>query len=81
MKFTKQQLRKLVKRGTWIQVHWDDQPDTVELVISTPHWGDPYETTIETFQPTEHSGWITHPQVVAVLGQVKVPKPVSICRK
>lgn len=74
--YTKKQLTRLVRAGTWIRVIWDDGPPTTELVIENPNWRDRGDVEIETFVPNEQRdpcAGVVHSQIVAVLGQLVAP--------
>ena len=77
---TKKVQQRQVKRGVWVQVKWLDQPDTVELVLHTPDWRERGEVDVETFSMSDPNSWVTHNQIVAVLGKVQVPRLPTYCR-
>lgn len=66
--YTKKQLSKLVVPGVWVELKWDDAPNSVELVVERPDWKQAGDVDITTFCPARGSVWShpTHHQIVAV---------------
>lgn len=75
--YSKKELARKVKVGTWIGVYWEDAAPTVELVIEKPNWKEAGDVCIETFCPNAQrdlGSGVVHTQIVKVLGQLVVPE-------
>jgi hypothetical protein len=83
--YTKKELKRLLRPGTWVQVRWDDAPDSVELVIAKPDWaGQTGDVDVDTisfgrdFLVKINTPY--HGQIVHVFEGVKVVPPAPTIR-
>lgn len=75
---TTEQAEKL-KPGTWLQISWNDGPDTLALLLEQQislgkFWLSCYYPKRTTDQV---NGYARYPQVVAILGKLKRPKLIK----
>lgn len=65
---TKREILKRAKPSTWLEVWWDDIPNTLVLVVEKPEWrkGD---VDIKVYMPDQRCiGHVVHSQVIRVVG-------------